>query len=472
MTFTVTVRRNPLFQVRMLPRVLPLDGEAATIEIGTVTTLAAGADATVVNSGTENAAVLDFGLPRGATGIVESVVAGSNVSVDATDPANPIVSSVGGSAATVTFAPAGNIAATNVQAAIQELDTEKQPIDTGLTALAAFNTNGIIVQTANDTFAGRSVAVTASTGLSVTNGNGVSGNPTLAGIDASTTVKGVVELATNAETQTGTDTVRAVTPAGLRSATRELLTANRTYYVRTDGSNSNTGLVDSAGGAFLTLQKAADVVYGMLDLGGFDVTIQVRTGTYTGAISIASPQVGAGNITFNGDTTTPSNVFLNVANSVFTVSGYGSKVRIQGFKLASSSGWAAINADAGGFVNITGKMEYGTAANYHISATAGALIFMASAEEVISGGAVYHYSAASGGYIQSLFPTFTLSGTPAFTAFANAESAASLLIAAIAGTTGSATGKRYNCVSAGSIAGGQTLPGSTAGTCATGGVFS
>jgi hypothetical protein len=75
--------------------------------------------------------------PAGANGVVQSVVAGSNVSVDSTDPANPIVSSVGGSAATVTFAPAGNIAATNVQAAIEELDAEKQPLDADLTAIAA-----------------------------------------------------------------------------------------------------------------------------------------------------------------------------------------------------------------------------------------------------------------------------------------------------------------------------------------------
>jgi hypothetical protein len=37
--------------------------------------------------------------------------------------------------------------------------------------------------------------------------------------DATTLVKGLVELATNLETQTGTDTVRAVTPAGLASRT-------------------------------------------------------------------------------------------------------------------------------------------------------------------------------------------------------------------------------------------------------------
>lgn len=41
---------------------------AATVEIGTVTTAAPGADAAVVNTGTVNAAVLDFTIPRGATG--------------------------------------------------------------------------------------------------------------------------------------------------------------------------------------------------------------------------------------------------------------------------------------------------------------------------------------------------------------------------------------------------------------------
>ena len=41
------------------------DGAAATIRIGTVTTLNYNASATVVNSGTASAAVLDFGIPRG-----------------------------------------------------------------------------------------------------------------------------------------------------------------------------------------------------------------------------------------------------------------------------------------------------------------------------------------------------------------------------------------------------------------------
>jgi hypothetical protein len=43
-------------------------GTAATLTIGSVMTLPAGASATVTNSGTSQAAVLNFGLPQGATG--------------------------------------------------------------------------------------------------------------------------------------------------------------------------------------------------------------------------------------------------------------------------------------------------------------------------------------------------------------------------------------------------------------------
>ena len=43
-------------------------GEAATVQVGQVTTLPAGSQATVTNSGTNQAAVLNFGIPTGATG--------------------------------------------------------------------------------------------------------------------------------------------------------------------------------------------------------------------------------------------------------------------------------------------------------------------------------------------------------------------------------------------------------------------
>ncbi len=51
--------------------------------------------------------------------------------------------------------------------------------DATLTALAAYNTNGILVQTAPDTFVGRTI-VASGAGLTVTQGDGVAGNPTVA----------------------------------------------------------------------------------------------------------------------------------------------------------------------------------------------------------------------------------------------------------------------------------------------------
>lgn len=65
--------------------------------------------------------------------------------------------------------------------AIQTLNADialKQDHDPTLDALAAYNTNGILVQTAHDVFAGRTL--TPGAGISITNGDGVAGNPTVA----------------------------------------------------------------------------------------------------------------------------------------------------------------------------------------------------------------------------------------------------------------------------------------------------
>lgn len=59
------------------------------------------------------------------------------------------------------------------------IGTDVQAYDAGLAALAAFNTNGILVQTANNTFAGRQLVAPAA-GITVTNPAGTAGNITLA----------------------------------------------------------------------------------------------------------------------------------------------------------------------------------------------------------------------------------------------------------------------------------------------------
>jgi len=53
-------------------------GSAATVSVGTVTTLAAGSAATVTNSGTSQAAVLNFGIPQGATGATGAAGSGGS----------------------------------------------------------------------------------------------------------------------------------------------------------------------------------------------------------------------------------------------------------------------------------------------------------------------------------------------------------------------------------------------------------
>ncbi|MCD1645233.1 hypothetical protein [Aurantimonas coralicida] len=76
-------------------------GVAATVEIGTVTSLEPGGDSTVANSGTDTHAVLNFGLVQGDPGDAGSVAIGTVTTLDA------------GSSATVTNAGSASDAVLN-----------------------------------------------------------------------------------------------------------------------------------------------------------------------------------------------------------------------------------------------------------------------------------------------------------------------------------------------------------------------
>lgn len=65
----------------------------------------------------------------------------------------------GGTAATTTFTPSGNIVATNAQTAIEELDAEKQPLDSDLTTIAAIApSNDDIIQRKAGAWTNRTLA--------------------------------------------------------------------------------------------------------------------------------------------------------------------------------------------------------------------------------------------------------------------------------------------------------------------------
>ena len=96
-------------------------GDAATVAAGTVTTLAPGEDAAVVNAGTPNAAVLNFGIPRGDQGDQgdKGDIGSSNIVVACSDEDSPLTEG----AAKVTFRMPYAMTLTGIRASLTTAQT-------------------------------------------------------------------------------------------------------------------------------------------------------------------------------------------------------------------------------------------------------------------------------------------------------------------------------------------------------------
>lgn len=252
---------------------------------------------------------------------------------------------------------------------------------------------------------------------------------------------------------------------------REVLTGPRTYFVRSDGNDSNSGLVNSAGGAFLTAQAAVNRCY-TIDLNNNNVTIQMVNNastpqTYTGTVTAIFPFLNGG-VTLQGDVTTPSNLVISTgASGAITADGFGSAIDVIGIKLLTTSGAGAINATNGGRVRLVGKIEFGACGTHMISNYAGRIIVF-SGTYTVTGGAIYHMRVSNDGFIGNDNNTATITGTPAFTgAFISCSSGG--IVETNNTWSGAATGTRYLVDTAGGLATfGATLntyvPGSVNGT--------
>jgi hypothetical protein len=276
-------------------------------------------------------------------------------------------------------------------------------------------------------------------------------------------------------TQSARDnSTKAASTAYVDGATRDKLTADRTYYVRSDGSDSNTGLANSAGGAFLTIANAIAVV-AALDISIFNVTIQLGSATWSTAVTVSAPWVGSGVVTLKGDTTTPSNVVLSGANAV-TVNNTGSNLTISGVTISGSSN--GLVAAAGGRIVVgTNCVFAGSPSGAHMRTNgAGSSIdIQTSGGYSITTGAGQHFLASPGGSFAGFNNAITLSGTLAFTTFASCDRLGLISMGGCTFTGGTITGTRYSVASNGVIntagGGASFFPGSSAGTSTTGGQY-
>jgi hypothetical protein len=233
-------------------------------------------------------------------------------------------------------------------------------------------------------------------------------------LDASTSKHGLLPKLGTTVTNLWADTVD-----GLHSTSiREKLTADRTYYVRTDGNDSNTGLVNNSGGAFLTIQQAVNIV-ATLDINDKNIVIQVADGTYTGAVTLKNVvgQGTAGQLIIQGNTGNISGVLINVTGICFTATGLYSTWDIKYMKLQATL--TCIKASDIGTKLRFGFLYFAAAgATYpHITAVLGASITCIG-DYQIGGSCASHIDVQQGSLVDCSARTITVNANIAFTQFA------------------------------------------------------
>jgi hypothetical protein len=256
-----------------------------------------------------------------------------------------------------------------------------------------------------------------------------------------------------------------------------MLTADLSLYVATTGNDSNSGT--SSGSPFLTIQKAIDVATGY-HLSIYDITINIAAGTYDTdtAVFLKSYATGGGIIILSGSLTTPANhILTNTSSSYNGTVIYADSCgtyRLEGLKLVcDASGYVCLRAIGAALLYLK-AVDFGLASLAHIRAINNAVISndggYTVSSSVTSGS---HIDVRAGG-VATGSGLITLSGTPAWgLAFVYADVGGVALLASYS-FSGSATGARYSARAGGSVltlGGEDFLPGDSAGSVISGGIY-
>lgn len=179
------------------------------------------------------------------------------------------------------------------------IGTNVQAYDATLAALAAYNTNGLLTQTAADTFTGRTLTGTAAE-ITVTNGSGVAGNPTIS-LPAAITLTG--------KTMTG-GTFTGAALNGSIGATTPSTGAFTTLVASSTASLTGKFGFGAATTTTIVSNSIAYTAVRMTITGGG--TLNTITGAAAGDIIILSGGTG-GSVTVNGDSGGGTNTIYQFA---------------------------------------------------------------------------------------------------------------------------------------------------------------
>ena len=224
-----------------------------------------------------------------------------------------------------------------VTSAIQTQLDAKQALDADLTAIAGLSSSGIIARTGAGTAAARTV--TAGTGIAVTNGDGVSGNPTVA-----------ADLASQAEAEAGTDNTKVMTPLRVAQAARPVL---GTSVVSTSGTSFDfTGIPSWA--------KRVTVMIAGVSAGTASKIVQIGAGSITttgysgggGALATAASGSTSSTVGFLFGLST---LAADVLSGIMTLQNITGNTWVASFAGGSPTGNQALMA--GGFIALGGTLD-------------------------------------------------------------------------------------------------------------------
>lgn len=205
------------------------------------------------------------------------------------------------------------------------IHADLQPLDADLTALAALSTTGVLVRTASNTYATRSIAVSGS-GLSISNGDGIAGNTTISINAVSTNTASTIVLRDSSGNFTaGTITASLTGNASTASAWQTA----RSLTISGDVSGTATG-INGSGNISISLSLPTGNLSALRDISFTGLMARTATNTYASrsiavsgnGLSVSNADGIAGNPTISTNATsssTASTIVLRDTNGQFQI---------------------------------------------------------------------------------------------------------------------------------------------------------